>query len=188
MKKISNLNNIANLYNLKAIFSYLDYGLILKIIKNNKELQNKLGVNLEDYIKESNNLKYEFNRNIETYSIRTGVFDPKFPQFVKIFCLSFNSCILCIYAIIYAILLACLDLFDGSNLKFDYNKNYLDNIKIINNCLFIYIGLIIISCLFFIFFVKKGLNHEFGFKKIIKFDIIIFINLIYLYFYFFKFF
>ncbi len=53
IKKIKNNNNIllniTSEYNLKQIFSYIKYDYILKLIKKNKSLQNKLGISKENY-------------------------------------------------------------------------------------------------------------------------------------------
>ena len=43
------LSKISSKYSLKTIFTYADYNLILKLVKNNKKLQNKLGINIQNY-------------------------------------------------------------------------------------------------------------------------------------------
>ena len=49
-----NLFKISSVYCMKTIFSYLDYNHLLKVVRYNKELQNKLDLNLENYKSESN--------------------------------------------------------------------------------------------------------------------------------------
>ena len=48
MKKKANILNIANNYNLKLLFSYIDYEYTLKLIKNNKQLQNRLDIKIDN--------------------------------------------------------------------------------------------------------------------------------------------
>ena len=48
------LSNIKSINNLKLLFSYLKYNFILKLIKNNKSLQNKVGIELQNYKDYSN--------------------------------------------------------------------------------------------------------------------------------------
>ena len=43
------ITKIHNTYNLKSVFEYLDYKYILKLIKNNKNLQNKLEISINNY-------------------------------------------------------------------------------------------------------------------------------------------
>jgi len=45
----SNLNNIKSLYILKEILNFLDEKKICGLIIYNKQLQNELGINIEDY-------------------------------------------------------------------------------------------------------------------------------------------
>ena len=48
------LSKLSSNYCLKTVFSYVNYQLLLNLIKHNKHLQNKLGIN-------SNNYKNEYN-------------------------------------------------------------------------------------------------------------------------------
>lgn len=59
IKEIKNSNlllNIASKYNLKLLFSYMRYDYILKLVKNSKLLQKKLGIDKQNY-KDYSNIK-----------------------------------------------------------------------------------------------------------------------------------
>ena len=62
------LFNISSDYTLKTIFSYIKYNTLLKLIKNNKSLQRKLGINLENY-QIISNYQYIKRKIIRTYDI-----------------------------------------------------------------------------------------------------------------------
>lgn len=186
MKNNTNLYKISNIYNLKSIFSYLSPETMLKIIKNNKELQNKLGINLNDYKNLSNFLKYEFISKIETIDKRTSIFNPGAKENMRICMLSCTTCIHFLYVLIYSILLIALDFFDENKTN-NNNEDYFNKIKIINKikqinrCLFIFVLSIIISYIIQIKYFKKSINLEYGnIKIIIKSMIIVLINLIYI--------
>ena len=60
LKEFKNTKNnllakITSNFNLKLIFTYLKYDYILKLIKNNKSLQNKIGIKKKNYKDYSNN-------------------------------------------------------------------------------------------------------------------------------------
>ena len=58
---------ISSDYILKQIFSFVDYDHILKIVKNNKNLQEHLGINIINYKKRSS-YQYKINKkNIERF-------------------------------------------------------------------------------------------------------------------------
>ena len=63
MKNNSNIFNIHSKEIIKFVFSYLDYQLIIKLIKKNKRLQNTLGINLKN-IKNKSNPKYIIEKKI----------------------------------------------------------------------------------------------------------------------------
>ena len=63
MKKrnnIANINNISNNFILKSIFINLDYKTVLKLVKINKNLQIRLGINIENYKDKSDFPKYGY--------------------------------------------------------------------------------------------------------------------------------
>ena len=61
------LNNISSEFCLKAIFTFLDYNYILKLIKYNKKLQNKIGFNKYNY---KNLLNYQYIKRKITRKIK----------------------------------------------------------------------------------------------------------------------
>ena len=60
MKNKADISSIKSEYNLKEIFAYLDYSHILKLLKNNKNLQNRLGLTLDNYKNKFETKKYEY--------------------------------------------------------------------------------------------------------------------------------
>ena len=52
------LLKISSNYNLKKIFSYEDYKFVLRLIKYNKAIQDKIGITLDDYKDQQDNFKY----------------------------------------------------------------------------------------------------------------------------------
>ena len=47
----TNILKIKNEYIIKSLFSFIEYNKILKLIKNNKSLQNRLGISIDNYKK-----------------------------------------------------------------------------------------------------------------------------------------
>ena len=179
MKKINkiNINLINSDYILKSIFTNIDYRGILKIVRINKRIQNRLGINLENYKKISDFPKYGYYTSevIENRSLGKGPPDPT--QFLKIIIPACCSCILFIYSIIYSILLVSLDSFDDSNTKENYNKSSVNTIKIINSLTFIFDGVIISTPFIIFLFLFKRLDGDYGKIKYIKSFIVIIINI-----------
>ena len=50
-KKSINIRDIKSFYNIKEIFSFLDKKILFNIINYNKQWQNILNINIEDYKK-----------------------------------------------------------------------------------------------------------------------------------------
>ena len=95
----------------------------------------------------------------------------------------FISCItliLFIYSFIYTILLVSLDSFDESNTIENYDKSAAKIIKIINACLFILDAVFLGSYFFFICYVIKNEEYDYGIKKYFKWTLVILIDLIHL--------
>ena len=90
LKNNNLLSNITSNFNLKLIFTYLKYDYILKLIKNNKSLQNKIGIGKENY-KDYSNIKIfskEINEKFKPIHICTPFFSlpPFILKIIKILC------------------------------------------------------------------------------------------------------
>ena len=48
--KSSSLNNISSVYTIRLIFSYLEYNHFFSLIKYNKQIQNKMKINLKENV------------------------------------------------------------------------------------------------------------------------------------------
>ena len=131
------LSKISNDNNLKSIFSYFDSQYLLKLIQKNKEIQNRLGVKLENYKYYSNYPKYQFSIK-KNYIKCDNPYHFSGEEELGIFGILF--CINCLhftYVLIYAILLVCKVSFNninGSNENFESSAKF---IYIINACLFL---------------------------------------------------
>ncbi len=114
MKNNSNIFNIHSKEIIKFVFSYLDYQLILKLIKKNKRLQNTLGINLKN-IKNKSNPKYIIEKKIclKERNLRKNR-EPISENCINYCCLCLNkfiASIIIIYTTIYAILLISKNIF-----------------------------------------------------------------------------
>ena len=177
MNNKTNIDKISNKFILKSLFSYLNYKDILRLVKYNKKLQNNLGFNLENYKMKSSFLKYEYTKETKTYRERKVSGKESFGYaFMSIF-ISYMTCILFTYSFIYTILLVSLDSFDESNTIENYNKSSAKIIKTINACLFILDAVCLGTCFFFIFYVFKNEELDYGIKRYVKWTLIILIDL-----------
>ncbi len=130
------ISRIKSDYILKSIFSNIDYKRILKLIKYNKSLQNRLGISLENYKNKSDFPKFEFlNKTV----ISEPLFKRRSSEMAE-----WEKCLKVIIAIFffipfffYSILLVFFGKFRISEMKDNYNKKTLDIIYTINSCLFI---------------------------------------------------
>ena len=179
MWKNADISNIKSEYNIKEIFSYLDYPYILKLLKKNKNLQNRLGLSLENYKNKYETKKYEYIKETKLITSEANLLrnTPEESVWYLLFSLSI-ICFIFLPFLIYSILLVSIKTFKDSNTKINYNKKYYNTIKIINPCLFIYDTFILISiCIFSLGICYHG-RRDYGRRKIIKFIITIFINLV----------
>ena len=176
----TDITKIKSDYVLKSLFCYIDYPYILKLSKNNKNLQNRLGLTFENYKNKSDSLKYEYIQ--KTRISKHYKHNPKMPEeaqkgLLDISILSLQGCFLLPF-FIYSILLVARDTFTEKNRKENYNKKSYNIINIINPCLFIYDAFFIIDSILFICYIYNDSRHDFGKKKVIKFIIQIFMSLI----------
>ena len=170
------LLEIRSNYNLKTIFSYVDYNRILNIIKVNKTLQKKLGLSLKNYDEKSSYIYIERKKIVGNNPLRMDNME----TVIKHCFSSIVSLILFIYVLIYASILASKGAFNEKNTKAKFNKNYLKIIDKINLSLFGFLAYIIIS--YILIFVWGTINCyiEYGIKKIIKSISLITSGIIYL--------
>ena len=87
------INNISNNDILKSVFSYIDYQRILKVIKNNNHLKERLGISLENYEKHSEMPNYDYKDETKSYIIEAkGIEVQPFAKASHIIC---TSCLTC---------------------------------------------------------------------------------------------
>ena len=166
MESKSLLINIKSKDNLKQIFlySYFDFKSVLKLIKYNKSLQNKLDINIKNY-----NVNYKYQKKIE----RNG-------GFFIILSLSniFNKIIMLIFFLIYLILFFAKGSFIDDNTKKDYDINKKKFIEKMNNSLIGYLIFILISILWSFLCLIRKITFKAA-TKLIIFILILLIDLIY---------
>ena len=166
--------NISSDFLVKSVFSYLKYNQILKIVKYNKSLQGKLGLNQQNY-QTISNCQYIKRKITRTYDPREN----ECVEMGKIFFTSLITFIFFIYVLIYSILLVSLDSFDNSNTKINYDKKSLNIINKINGLLFLFIAFIIGSFFLLLCFILKDCYSDSPKLKRIKLLMLIVIDLIY---------
>ena len=166
---------ISSDYTLKTIFSYINYKNLLKLIKHNKLIQKKLGINLENYQTYTN---YQYIKRKITRTYDPG--ENECIEMGKIFFTSLITFIFFTYVFIYSILLVSLDSFDNSNTKINYDKNSLNIINKINAYLFLFIIFIIASFFLLLCFILKNCYSDSPRLKKLKLLMLITIDLIYI--------
>ena len=139
----ADISRISNNEILKSVFLNLNSKRILQIVQKNKNLQKKLGINIEHYKSRSDLPKYEY---IQEKSIL--VKNKRHDKLFYLFQICIYTCctsIFFLYTLIYAILLVAKDTFDESNTKENYDKSKENKISTINIYLFILVASVIIS-------------------------------------------
>ena len=185
MKNESIIFNIHSKYNLKLVFSYLDYQYILKLVKYNKRFQAILGIKLDNYKNNSNYLKYNLqkekdygDRNLY-YSVHKKPMEFNGESELGICCLVFCfTCIYFIYILVYSILLVTKDSFNYDNSSKENYKEKSNTIDKINLSLFSLIASILFATIVFIVILCKEEHDKKGWKSIIKKILLILLNLI----------
>ena len=167
----ADISRISNKEILKRVFSNLNSKRILQIVQKNKNLQEKLGINIEHYKSRSDLPKYEYIQE-KSIKVRKKRHD-ELSYYFHICLLTCCTSIFFVYTLIYAILLVAKDTFDESNTKENYDKSKENKINIINICIFILVAFVIISWFLLVFFVFKKCHRDYGIKKIIKSVILI---------------
>ena len=183
---VINLLEIKSQYNLKWIFSFLDYDLFLKLIKNNKKFQKILEINIRNYEERSNYEYHEIDKELLGPKVKYCMYliysVPPKPNFKIIFFKISTSIaiILFIYVLIFASLLAAKGSFDENNTKENYDKNIAKIINKINKSLFGFLAYIILSYFLYLFSLKEKYRIFLIVNEIIYliYEIIIIVKLI----------
>ena len=170
------ISKIKSKYILQMIFSHINYNKLLKITKNNKNIQKKLGLNIDLFQNWSN---YQ-------YCEKTLIFDTRISyDYLGETCASLFagicSIIFFIYILIFASIVAAKGSFNGNNTKNNYNKNYPKIIDKINYSLFGFLAYILISYIIIFAGFIFGYEIDYGFKKLIKKILLIFFGIIYIF-------
>ena len=124
---------------LKQIFSHLDTIHILKLIKYNKAMQNRLQITRDIFIDNSDLPRYEYelrSKLLKNIKKKKGLISDNTLNKYTLICNSCCSGIILLYLLIYSILLVTLDIFDESNTKENFNQDSLDKIEFMNKSLF----------------------------------------------------
>ena len=173
------LSLISNKYILKSIFYHINYNRLLKLFKNNKAIQNKLGITLNDYKLQSNYPQYHFS---EYFSDNYYLMDPEYSGEARLgqFCLLLIfTVIYFIYVLIYTLLLLIKNTFNDITAQGDYN-NKAHIIKIINGFNFILLAANIVGVILLFFYDSNNVSFTRGIKMKIKIILIILYNLLFL--------
>ena len=173
------LSLISNKYILKSIFYHINYNRLLKLFKNNKAIQNKLGISLNDYKLQSNYPQYHFS---EYFSDNYYLMDPEYSGEARLgqFCLLLIfTVIYFIYVLIYTLLLLIKNTFNDKTAQGDYN-NKAHIIKIINGFNFILLAANIAGVILLFFYDSNNVSFTRGIKMKIKIILIILYNLLFL--------
>ena len=173
------LSLISNKYILKSIFYHINYNRLLKLFKNNKAIQNKLGITLNDYKLQSNYPQYHFS---EYFSENYYIMDPEYSGEARLgqFCLLLIfTVIYFIYVLIYTLLLLIKNTFNDITAQGDYN-NKAHIIKIINGFNFILLAANIVGVILLFFYDSNNVSFTRGIKMKIKIILIILYNLLFL--------
>ena len=159
---------ISSDYILKQIFSFVDYDRTLELVKNNKNLQEHLGINIINYKKRSS-YQYKITKKIlkDFYKDDAEENEEAIKYFITCLIYTIIAIILFIYILVFASLLASKGAFNENNTKDNYNKNYADIIKKINLSLFGVLPYIII-CYIFLFWATSNCDKDYGKEKLIK--------------------
>ena len=143
LKKNNLLSNINSKYNLKVIFSYLKYDYVLKLIKNNKSLQNQLGINIDNYITYS---KREYFSEEKKEGRNTGIIDNRYSRH-HCFCFTPIGRIICLF---YLFLL--INIFYIIYVNINQTKLNIPFVNIANKSLY---GLILLNFCFSFFGINR---------------------------------
>ena len=163
---------------LKKIFSFLDYDLLLKLIKNNKNFQKRSGLSITNYKERTS---YNYQESEEIRDNRTNGLD--FNDSRELFHYSKIITITLFIIILIAALLFLFFPFGNLDEK-DFNdktiKNYFKVIRRINLSLFGFLGYIIISYFLIFLWAIRNCYSDFGRMIRIKKIVLIISSVLYL--------
>ena len=150
----ASLFGIKSKYNIMSIFSIVDYGRLLKLIKINKSLQKCLGIDKTNY-KNRSDYQYVIRKKFER-SFCGGVNGSGVLTLLIRNCLFLTATIIFfLFVLIYASVLASKGAFNENNTKDNYNKNYEKIIDKINASLFGFLVYIFFSYIFVFFYAQN---------------------------------
>lgn len=179
----TDISKISNNYILKDLFRYINYVYLLKLVKNNKRIQNKLGINIDNYKNRANFPQYEYLITKKIIEYPEEGIDDDYEFFVMCFTfilVSIVTCLIFSYSFIYSILLVTLDTFNDNNTKINYDKSYMNTIKRINYSLFLLDGTMLFTGFFSCFYLFRNEIYDFGIRKYIKLVLLYIINFVHL--------
>ena len=169
---------------LKQIFSNLQTVRILKLIKYNKELQNRLEISKEIFINNSDLPRYEFvikskmvRAVVKKSMLFRNITDKALDEGSFLLNTLFTGIFLFLF-LIYAILLVSLDCFDESNTIENYDHDSLDIIEFLNKSLFILVGSMFLGYFLITFYACRKCRYNYGCQKYLKAIIILFFMLL----------
>ena len=165
---------IKSQYIMKEIFSFLDYNYSLKLIKNNKEIQKRLEIGIQNYKERTSYQLFERKEIINRIPELNGILvEYHIRSLAEIFTVIFF-----IYAAICALILNSIGTFNEKNTKNNFNKNYLKIINKINLSLFGFLPFFLISYLIIFVWATRDYysdNCKIKWTKMILMVLIIFI-------------
>ena len=140
------LSLISSKYILKHILYHINYNRLLKLFKNNKSIQNKIGITLDNYKLQFNFPEYHyvrvFSKSLSDY-MRPVLYEHleylQCEKILKFFLLILLTVGYFIYVLVYTLLLITKETFNDTTAQGDY-KNKAKTINVINRCNFILIA------------------------------------------------
>jgi len=167
---------------LKEIFSNLEFEAILKLIKYNKALQNKLEITRRIFQENSDLPRYDYiistkviekrkkNERMKNISYEEGAF----------FYYIILTPIFFLLLLIYYIISVSVGYFDKSNIKENYDPNSLNKINCINKSLIFLIVHVVASFFINISYTCPNIRYDYGCKKYLKAVFIIYFIIVHI--------
>ena len=174
----TDLTNIKSQYIIIKISYFINYEHLLKLIKNNKKLQTRLGVNILNYKKKSS-YRYLTCQAIWKSEVEDNQLNiPLFKQMIICLIGTILGFILFAYSLVFASLLVSKGDFNENNTKDDYNKHYFKIIHRINLSLFGFLAYVLIAYFFIFCFIPNTCAYDYGRKVIIRKIVMIIVGIL----------